>query len=224
MSVTDVEKKSIIFREPDVGSSIYILLSGAAQLIGLNPAGERTTMAIVSRGLLFDAPSLPLSVAHCFQWEAFSSCRVARLSLSTLLGGLSPDQSEQAVELLEKKFTGSGRMFARYPAFVGLGLSRRLAMILLELGAEFGVRDTRGTILGITLSHQMLADMIGASRPKVSVAMNRFIGEGMVLREHRQVVLIVQKLNAFVASDPLAESARVLDARKVNDSSIFRIA
>jgi hypothetical protein len=87
----------------------------------------------------------------------------------------------------------------------GLGLSRRLAIVLLELGAEFGVRDTRGTILGITVSQRMLAEMIGASRPKVSIAMTRLIREGMVLREHRQVVLIVQKLNDFVASPPLAE-------------------
>lgn len=224
MSVTDVEKTNVIFGEPGVGSSIYILLSGAAQLIDLNPAGKRTTMAIVSRGLLFDAPSLPLSVAHCFQWEAFSPCRVARIGLSMLLGGLSADQSEQAVDLLEKKFTGSGRMFARYPAFVGLGLSRRLAIILLELGAEFGVRDMRGTILGITPSHQMLADMIGASRPKVSVAMDEFIREGMVLREHRQVVLIMQKLNAFVASHALARPTRVLDTQETTDSSIFRVA
>ena len=66
--------------------------------------------------------------------------------------------------------------------------------------------------------------MIGASRPKVSIAMNRFIREGMVLREHRQLVLIVQKLNAFVASPALAEPARVLDAREATHSSIFRIA
>jgi CRP-like cAMP-binding protein len=85
MSVTDVEKTSVIFREPEVASSIYILLSGAAQLIDLNPAGERVTVAIVSRGLLFDAPSLPLCVAHRFQWEAFRQCRVARLSLITRL-------------------------------------------------------------------------------------------------------------------------------------------
>jgi CRP-like cAMP-binding protein len=98
-----------------------------------------------------------------------------------LLGGLSADQSEKAVELLEKKFTGSSCMFVRYPAFVGLGLSHRLAIMLLELGAEFGVR---GTILGITPSHQMLAEMIGASRPKVSAAMTRFIREGIVLCEH----------------------------------------
>jgi CRP/FNR family transcriptional regulator len=200
------------------------LLTGTAQLIDLNPAGKRITMAIVSRGLLFDAPSLPLAVGHCFLWEAFSSCRVARISLGTLFAGLSADQSEQAVDLLEKKFTGSGRMFARYPVFVGLGLSRRLAIILLELGAEFGVRDTRGTILGITLSHQMLADMIGASRPKVSVAMERLIRDGMVLREGRQIVLLMQKLNAFVASNALAGSATVLDMQETTHSSIFRIA
>jgi hypothetical protein len=125
---------------------------------------------------------------------------------------------------LEKKFNGSGRMFARYPAFVGLGLSRRLALVLLELAAEFGVRDTRGTIMGITLSHQMLGEMIGASRPKVSVAMSSFVREGMVLRENRQVVLKVQKLNAFVAAHAPVQPAMELDVREAADSSVFRIA
>jgi CRP/FNR family transcriptional regulator, cyclic AMP receptor protein len=207
MSVDDVEKRNVIFKKPSAASDIHILLSGAAQLIDLNSAGERTIVAIVSRGLLFDAPALPSAVAHRFQWEAFRACRVACLSLNMLLGSLAADQSEQAVGLLEKKFTGSSRMFGRYPAFVGLGLSRRLAIVLLELGAEFGVCDARGTLLGITLTHQMLAEMIGASRPKVALAMTNFTREGMVLCEHRQVVLIVQKLSAFVKSGVLTEPA-----------------
>jgi hypothetical protein len=42
------------------------------------------------------------------------------------------------------------------------------------------------------------------------------------LRDHRQVVLIVQKLNAFVASH--AEPARELEAREITHSRIFAIA
>ena len=207
MSVDDVEKRHVIFKERGVASDIHILLSGAAQLIDLNSAGERTIVAIVSRGILFDAPALPSAVAHRFQWEAFRACRVACLSLNTLLGSLAADQSEQVVGLFEKKFTGSSRMFGRYPAFVGLGLSRRLAIVLLELGAEFGVCDARGTILGITLTHQMLAEMIGASRSRVWAAMNSLNREGMILCEHRQVVLVVQKLSAFAKSGVLTEPA-----------------
>jgi hypothetical protein len=44
----------------------------------------------------------------------------------------------------------------RYPSFLGLGLLERVAVALLELALEFGVRNTRGILIRITLSQRQL--------------------------------------------------------------------
>lgn len=63
-------------------------------------------------------------------------------------------------------FGGLEKLLTHYSGFTGLDLRARVAQALLELGASFGARNTRGIVLTITPAQQELADLVGASRPK----------------------------------------------------------
>jgi hypothetical protein len=62
--------------------------------------------------------------------------------------------------------------------------------VLEELGAKFGVRDTRGILLVPESAHSDLADMIGTSRPMVSRLISEVTEEGLLLRQGRQFILL----------------------------------
>jgi hypothetical protein len=66
----------------------------------------------------------------------------------------------------------------------------RLEAVLMELGAKFGVRDTRGVLLMPELAHADLADMIGSSRPMVSRLIAEMTEEGLLLRQGKQFILL----------------------------------
>jgi len=74
---------------------------------------------------------------------------------------------------------------------------------LLELGTRFGVKDSRGTILTVRLTHEDLADMVGASRQKVTEHIKQFERQRAILRQGRQLILLPQKLQEI--AQPNAE-------------------
>jgi CRP-like cAMP-binding protein len=93
-------------------------------------------------------------------------------------------------------------MLVRYANFVGLGLRERLAGALLELAEKFGVRDSRGTLLTIKLTHADLAELVGASRQRTTEQLNDFEREGVIAREGRRLIIVPEKLWQLAQTPP----------------------
>jgi hypothetical protein len=53
------------------------------------------------------------------------------------------------------------RLLLRSSSFLNLGLHERIAITLLELATDFGIKDSRGALLAAAFSHQDLADLAG---------------------------------------------------------------
>ncbi len=86
----------------------------------------------------------------------------------------------------------------RYSGFLGLDLVKRVAVALLELALEFGVQNTRGVLIRINLTQRQLADLVGASRAKVGLALKDLERRKIVVREGRQLAVLVRNLEALV--------------------------
>jgi CRP-like cAMP-binding protein len=77
---------------------------------------------------------------------------------------------------------------------LNLGLHERIAIALLELCADFGIEESRGTLLRVSFSHKDIANLVGASRPRVTEHLARLEREKFVIRQGRQMVVQVAKL------------------------------
>jgi Mn-dependent DtxR family transcriptional regulator len=75
----------------------------------------------------------------------------------------------------------------------------RLALTLLELSDDLGTRDAQGTRLGVTVRHSDLAELVGASRPRVTEHLARLEREALVIRQGRELVVLADKLENFIA-------------------------
>jgi len=78
-------------------------------------------------------------------------------------------------------------------------LRQRLAMALLELAQKFGVQDDRGTILILQLTHEDLADLIGASRQKVTEHMKELERQQLILRDGRKLIVLPHRLQEMIS-------------------------
>ena len=66
----------------------------------------------------------------------------------------------------------------------------RLASLFLELSKTFGVRDSRGVIINLKLTHKEIASLIGATRETVSFAMIDLRKDQLIESEGKRVILI----------------------------------
>jgi len=83
--------------------------------------------------------------------------------------------------------------------FMGCSLEERVALILLELSANFGVHDRRGVRLTVRASHKDLAELVGATRPRVTEYLASFERKHLMVRDGRQLIVRRDRLESFLA-------------------------
>ena len=77
---------------------------------------------------------------------------------------------------------------------LGLDLRERLVCTLGQLCSNFGVMESRGTLLLIHVSHQDLADLVGASRPRVTELLAELEREHLIVRHGRQLIVCLDRI------------------------------
>jgi hypothetical protein len=78
-------------------------------------------------------------------------------------------------------------------------LEERVALILLELSENFGVRDGQGVRLTVPARHKDIAELVGASRPRVTEYLALFEREHLIVRDGRQLIVRRDRLESFLA-------------------------
>jgi hypothetical protein len=95
--------------------------------------------------------------------------------------------------------------------FHELQLEERVALILLELADNFGVPDRLGVRLTIPARHKDLAELVGASRPRVTGYIALLEREHMIIREGRQLIIRRDRLESFLAQRHSSANGRDLE-------------
>src|SRR6266478_5542593 len=198
MTSRNISHKRVIFEEQGVLSlNTYILLTGTAELSHLNGLHSRV-VAILPPGVIFRMPLMPPVLDHNFQWTALNDCRVGELTTDSFINiclGILPADYARVTESANGRL---GYLIGRYPSFLRFGMAERVAVALLELVLEFGVRNSRGILIRINLTQRQLADLVGASRAKVGQVLVDFEKRKIVVREGRQLAVIVRSLEAII--------------------------
>jgi CRP/FNR family transcriptional regulator len=189
-----VRRDGAIFMEGEASSRFYILLSGVAKLCYVNRE-QRVLVGFVGPGEVFGLSSLLGQSTRPFRCEAYSDCTVAVVKPEIFVDTVLGVPLERLSVVLDATVGRWWGMVVRYANFVGLGLRERLAGALLELAEKFGVRDSRGTMLTIKLTHADLAELVGASRQRTTEQLNDFERAGLIARDGRRLIIVPEKLS-----------------------------
>jgi CRP-like cAMP-binding protein len=199
LTTTKVEKRGIIFGEEHSPESAYVLLTGVARITCRNRKGDRTLVIMVAPGMIPGIPPAVTGIKYDFRCEAVTDCQIGTVTLATFieiaLGVASADFKRMAGSY-------SGRwdlVQLRCANFMSCTLEERLALILLELCENFGIHDQQGVRLTVPARHKDLAELVGASRPRVTEYLIQFERENLIVRDGRQLVLRRDLLERFLA-------------------------
>jgi len=211
MKSYDAVPDELIFTDDESSASdVYVLRSGAARFSCVGVKRGRIVIAIISPGVIPRPPAL--AHLNCqFRCEALRHSRIAKISRSSFIEivlGVRVGDFERVATLL---FGGLDSLLIRYPGFTGHDLRSRVAITLLELGTSFGARNTRGIVLTISPTQQELADLVGASRPKISIVLSEFVRRRAIYREGRRLALVPSRLEEMAQLPHSLVRARIED-------------
>jgi CRP/FNR family cyclic AMP-dependent transcriptional regulator len=195
-----VNRHETIFFEGEDASSVYLLLSGVAKLTFLS-ASERILVSLVGPGEIFGVSSLLPVAKRPFRCDAFSDCLVGVTSPQAFVDvtlGVRLEDLSRVLDVTVGRWWG---MLLRYTTFLGLALRERLAGALLELATKFGAEDARGRLLTLKLTHSDLAELVGASRQRITEQLSEFERSGVIIRDGRRLIIVTEQLLAVVQGD-----------------------
>ncbi len=193
LSLANYKRGALILRDVALAEGASILVSGIARITCRTARNQRITVALLAPGPIPDFPALPLSQSG-FQCEAYNDCRVGTVSWADF-GGITPNAPQSAFRQFHSNDLKQWyRLLQRSSSFLNLGLHERIAIALLELCSDFGVEESRGTLLRVAFSHKDIADLVGASRPRVTEHLARLEHEKFMIRQGRQMVVQVAQL------------------------------
>ena len=193
-TLTHFKRGEVILREAALASDAHILLSGVARITCLNSRNERVTVAFLAPGPIPAFPAPPISRSD-FQCEACNNCAVGSLKWSDFESVTANGRELALRKLHENDLKHWYQLLLRSSGLLSLDLHDRVAITLLELCSDFGIEDSRGTLLRVSFSHKDIASLVGASRPRVTEHLGQLERDRFVLRQGRQLVVRADKLS-----------------------------
>jgi CRP/FNR family transcriptional regulator, cyclic AMP receptor protein len=204
LTVSVVEKRAIIIDEKHSHDTAFILLAGVARITCRNRKGARTLVIMVAPGMIPGFPPPVAGITYNFRCEAVTPCRIGTIELEAFveicLGVASAD-----FKMMAESYLGRWDLVQlRCANFMSCTLEERLALILLELGENFGIPDPKGIRLTLPARHKDLAELVGASRPRITEHLIEFERRHLISRNRRQLVMNRDKLENFLAQAHIA--------------------
>jgi CRP-like cAMP-binding protein len=193
------EKQSTIFSETSSAESAYILLSGLARITCVNRKGRRTAVIMVPPGIVPAFPTAVTGVTYNFRCEAVTICQVGTMGLNSFVKICLGIESVAFKSLANSCLGRWERVQLRCSNFMSCTLAERLALLLLDLSESFGVPNPGGGVrLTISVRHGDLAELIGASRPRVTEYLTEFAHKTLISRQGQHLVVDRDRLQNFL--------------------------
>jgi len=184
-----VDSDTIILRQDDPADCIHYLVSGTIKTFQTHACGQESVLRIHLPGSIIGLSCLT-SRGH---WDASSislkPCRLLRLSKTSFLK-LLEENSSLGIKLLRLVVDRLSDLHFRIGELQTQTVEQRLAYALLSLSRSDPNKSSCQQRIGISLTHEELAQLINTRRQTVTSTLARFAESGFITRSSRSIDVI----------------------------------
>ena len=197
----ELDRGETIYHPGTPSSIIYLVESGRVKLAYLDESGKKLTLRIVDEGEIFGE--------MCLVGET-NRRHLATAIEDTVVRSI---EKKKFVKIMEEGTTGLPMLVNHFAArmtefeetledLAFRDIQARLSRQLLKLSDDYGVETKEGILIGISVTHKELADMIGSARENTTLALNRFAREGILDKSRYRIIIkseagLRKKISAF---------------------------
>ena len=198
-------KRQIIYFPDDPGQTVLLLARGRVKIKAITPDGRETIFAFIEAGEVFGELAL-LDVEPRREFaEAVEDSLVLALPREEILWLMErrPDVALHVTKLLGFR---RRRIENRLRNILFRSTRERTMSLVLELLETHGQRINNGWEIRLKLSHQELANLIGATRESVTLALGKLQRQGLISVQ-RRLIRVPDRAKLAAAVDELPMSA-----------------
>lgn len=182
----------------DRDEMVYFVESGQVKLLMLSSEGRECLLAIHSAGDIFGELCLSGLGARLETATAMKATTLKQIPCSQFFVRLSRDLLfEGFVRYLAVRIADQQQIIAN---LVTVDSEQRLGQTLLQLARTMGKKDPRSIRIELKISHEELSEMVGTTRPRISLFMQRFRNLGLIETNADHFLVIKEhKLTDYLA-------------------------
>ena len=184
-----VRKKQNLWSPGDPADRVYFVRQGIVKISKVTEEGRELTLQFHTKGDLFGEVAAFAPGIHETTAEIYEDAQLYALTRDELLRVMR-SWPEVALRITTLIFERRKRLENRVGGLLFKTAHARLASLFLDLAEDFGVRDSRGVIINLKLTHKEMASLIGATRETVSFAILDMRKDELILTESKRVVIL----------------------------------
>jgi len=216
-TIVEYQKDQIVFAQGDVAEAVFYLQKGRVKLTVVSEQGKEAVLGILETGQFFGEGCLNGHRLRLTTATAVVECRITRITKATMVATMH-NESEFSELFMAYLLTRNNRIEEDLIDQLFNSSEKRLARLLLLL-ANFG-RDGRPEPIVGNFSQEMLAEMIGTTRSRVSFFMNKFRRLGYI--EYKgKLEVHTSLLNVMLHDRSEVNTRKTRKTRKTRDPSPY---
>jgi CRP-like cAMP-binding protein len=193
-----IARHANVYAAGDQDETVYFIESGQVKLLMLSTEGKECLLAIHSGGDIFGELCLSGLGARQETAMAMKATVLKQIPCSQFFARLSRDTLfEGFVRYLAVRIADQQQVIAN---LVTVDSEQRLGQTLLQLARTMGKKDPRSIRIELKITHEELSEMVGTTRPRVSLFMHRFHHLGLIeTNKDRFFIIKESKLTQYLA-------------------------
>jgi CRP/FNR family transcriptional regulator, cyclic AMP receptor protein len=176
-TISAYKKNQPVFTQGDPADAVFYVLDGKAKVTVVSERGKEAVVAIHGKKDFFGEGCLVGQLLRLATVTAMTDCSIMRIDKASMVRVLH-DEPKFSEMFLAYTLSRNARVEEDLVDQLFNSSEKRLARILL-LMANFG-KDTTPEPIIAQISQETLAEMVGTTRSRVSVFMNKFRKLGFV--------------------------------------------
>jgi len=193
-----VARHANVYTCGDRDEMVYFVESGQVKLLMLSSEGRECLLAIHSEGDIFGELCLSGLGARLETATAMKATTLKQIPCSQFFARLGRDLLfEGFVRYLAVRIADQQQIIAN---LVTVDSEQRLGQTLLQLARTMGKKDPRSIRIELKITHEELSEMVGTTRPRISLFMQRFHNLGLIeTNKDRFFIIKEKKLTDYLA-------------------------
>jgi CRP/FNR family transcriptional regulator, cyclic AMP receptor protein len=192
-TIAEYQKDQVAFVQGDAADAVFYLQKGRVKITVVSEQGKEAVVGILEAGHFFGEGCLNGHPLRLTTATAAGECLITRITKATMIATLH-DEPQFSELFMAYLLTRNSRIEEDLIDQLFNSSEKRLARLLLLL-ANFGKDGRTKAVIG-EFSQEMLAEMIGTTRSRVSFFMNKFrklgyIDYGGKLEVHNSLLNVV---------------------------------
>jgi len=201
--VRSCSRGEVVVYEGEPGESVFAIRRGTLKVSMSDGTGRVTTLGIMGPGEIFGELALLDGQPRSATVTAMTNAKLLVLDRDGFFQLLesTPKAGIAVLGVLAQRIR---RLSARSESVAGTRISRRLARQIELLGESHGVPGFGGRVrVGVKLTQQDLAELVGATRESVNKHLTAWEEEGLLTRDQGHIVICDQvRLQRLAQGEP----------------------